>query len=495
MRIAILVLFAATIGMTGASCIPGIDLDAEQNQPVPARKLAATLLLPDISRTVTQGELVRVRWTAANKTGGDAVLDLVVRSRSDDAETILLGGERVSVTGTTQDLLWDTSTFQGPYDLNLRITSGTDVNEFRSTAVITINESPSFVFTAPTDPVSIEVGGETDPSVPISFTSFDRDGDGNAVIRLDTDENHDSGNEVTLTERDLPETRTDETFTWNGKDSASADVEAGEYFLFAEVTDARNADQVIEGLAKITVTAAPEPLTLAITAPDEDTEFLLGTTTSLQINYSFAAGREADVLIDLKLDRDDNNTNGNEVTILSQRLIDPDTETDFFDWFGTDVNGGPIFSGIYRVLLTQSTGSGTPTIVAADGRVLFRDADEQPLISLLEPATDQTLTAGSFLTIRWRDDDPAGTSTVRLFLDDDANPAEPTETDTAEMEILNSRSAGPDDVQDTFQFQVPSTLAPGTYFIFAYVDRDNTAPFEVSSVAAGRLIIRDPSNP
>ena len=103
------------------------------------------------------------------------------------------------------------------------------------------------------------------------------------------------------------------------------------------------------------------------------------------------------------------------------------------------------------------------------------------------------MAAGSFVTIRWRDDDPSETATIRLAIDDDMNPQEATETDDPEMEILSGRVASGDGVQDTFSFQVPSTLAPGTYFVFGYIDRDGAAPFEHSSVAAGRIIIRDPN--
>jgi hypothetical protein len=50
-------------------------------------------------------------------------------------------------------------------------------------------------------------------------------------------------------------------------------------------------------------------------------------------------------------------------------------------------------------------------------------------------------------------------------------------------------------VSDSFSFQAPATLDPGTYFLFAYIDSDDAAPHEQVSVAPGRLIIRDPANP
>ncbi|MCC6357837.1 MAG: hypothetical protein IT450_03770, partial [Phycisphaerales bacterium] len=83
---------------------------------------------------------------------------------------------------------------------------------------------------------------------------------------------------------------------------------------------------------------------------------------------------------------------------------------------------------------------------------------------------------------------------VFLFIDDDVNPQEDTETGAAEIQILANRTAGGDGVQDTFAYQIPSSLGPGTYYIFAYIDRDSTRPFDHSSVAAGRINIADPNN-
>ena len=48
-------------------------------------------------------------------------------------------------------------------------------------------------------------------------------------------------------------------------------------------------------------------------------------------------------------------------------------------------------------------------------------------------------------------------------------------------------------MQDTFAFQVPASLGPGVYSIFAYIDRDSTRPFDHASVAAGRIKIADPN--
>jgi len=125
--------------------------------------------------------------------------------------------------------------------------------------------------------------------------------------------------------------------------------------------------------------------------------------------------------------------------------------------------------------------------------VFRRSNAGQPLIALLEPATDQNVSNSSFLKIRWRDEDPNEAATVRLTLDDDRIPNETTETDADEREILSGREAAGDGVLDIFDFQTPADLAPGTYYLFAYIDRDGSPPFDNISVSAARIIVPDPS--
>lgn len=477
--------------LQGGSCPPGIDLNAEENTPIAPQQLAVVLLLPDASRTVAQGEFVRVRWTTAKLVSGDAIVTVLVRSRLDDQETILFGGVRVDTIGSTKDIFWDTSTFAGAYDVVVRIESGSMRDDFTGTSVITVNTPPRLTFTAPSTPATIAVGGDTPPSLRIAWLGVDPDGSGRAAIGIDPDEDHSTGNEITIAERDLQTTETLQSFDWNGtRSGGGGDVDPGTYFLFATLTDGVNTSRLAEGLVQITVEEAEktEATMLAVTEPAEDTTFLT-TDSPITIEFTFPDSQEDEVLIDLKIDTDDNHQNGNEQTILSQRLIDADTTEDSFAWNGTDSGNSPVAEGIYRVVMTVSSGSGTPNVVQSDGLIFFRSTAETPLIALLAPASNTTLAAGQFLSIRWRDDDPSETATIRITLDDDGMPAEGTETDDAEIEILTGRAASGDGVQDTFSFQIPGTLGAGTYFIFAYIDRDGSAPFEHNSVAAGRLII------
>jgi hypothetical protein len=328
------------------------------------------------------------------------------------------------------------------------------------------------------------------PTVTIRWTGFDLEGTANLEIFADPDADHESGNELSLVQAVLAAAAEIDTFEWDGGNADASEDEDATYTLFATVDDGVNPAQTIEGLARITVPLdSTMTFTLEFQAPDEDIEFLADDDP---LAIEFTLDEKDDVLIDLGIDTDDDHTNGNEQLILFQRLIEKDTNEESFDWDGTDRHGDAVDDAIYRVYIVVNRGSGTPQTLNADGLVLRRAETDTPLIAMLEPASDRTKDAGDFETLKWRDDDPAESATVRLTLDDDEFPDEAVETDEDEIEILADRQAKGDGVQDTFAFQVPSDLGPGTYYIFAYIDEDGAAPYDHVSTAAGQIIIEDP---
>lgn len=492
-RIAFIGLLAVAIG--GGACIPLIDLNATQGQPPPATTLGASVTRPTADRTVPSGAVVAIEWTAGNTTGNEAIGTLLVRRRADRAETILSGGVRITATGVRESFTWDTTGFDGgAYNIIVRITAGALTDESIGTGIITINSPPDLTFTDPFEDATLpdpDADNET-PTVRIRWSAFDADGDGKMELSVDPDSDPENGNEILLLERDLASDASFDSFEWNGDDMDGERVETGTYRIFARIFDDVNPSRVVNGLATITIPDAVEPVTNKVTEPSEDRQFL-ASETSTKIQYTIA--ESDDVLIDLKIDTDDNHQNGNEVTILAQRLVEADTDSGDFDWNGQDSAGVVVGDNIYRVFMVINRGSGPPTTLEAAGLIFRRSEENKPLIGLLQPATDQTVNLGQFVTIRWRDDDPSETARITLRVDDDAMPQESTETGAAEIEILTGREAKGDGVQDSFAWQVPSNLAPGTYFIFAYIDRDGAAPFEHASVAPGRIIIRDPAMP
>ncbi len=794
MRIGFFAVLALTAILVAGTCVP-----PPADAPVePSTSLGIAIHSPSVDRTVAQGTVVQIEWSAANLTAEPARVTLLAESRVDLSQTTLTTMD--DVVGLTSLLVfeWDTSSVSsGQHVILARITAAGRTEEATASGKLSINGPALFEFTAPTEPRTL-LAGET---VTITWTASDSESGTIARIGIDLDENHDSGDEIFITDAELNETSQEGTIEWDGTDTTGTQVDDGTYFLFALIDDGFNPVQRVPGLTQITVGEgdgdksdtgdggdedAGSDAVLGIIKPDSNVEFLKGGDA---VTIEFGINDPDDLLIDLKLDTDDNHANGNELTILSQRFVSAGTKTDTFDWTGNDASGNAVPDGIYRLVLVASSGMGVPRTESASGLLFRRSPDTKPLsrqtwerradawslvvpddspkprrdhamvfdaqreqtflfggtssdgassqnftwdrltwtelvvsspparldhamaydamrqqtvlfggafptgrlgdtwewdgtawtqlvspdvlspparnghamayrdssqrtilfggstdaglsaetwawdgsawtepkpanvpparsdhamaydaerdvivlfggkganglladtwtwngsdwkpatsdqnpsarsrhamaydtvrrlvvlfgghtgtvdagdtwewdgnawteaspdnapaarqshamaydsaagqmvvfggqtgialIGLLEPATAQTVTPGQFLTIRWRDDDPTGVAPIRLTVDDDPNPAEASETGAAEIEILSGREATADGVQDTFAWQVPGTLLPGTYYIFAYInDTSDVGPGGHNSVAPAPFIILDPA--
>jgi len=487
---------------TGATCIPLIDLNANKNPMDQPIQLAVSVLQPSADRAVALGTVVEISWTAANLTGEQAIATVLVRSQTDGSESIVAGGVIVDTTGATQSVAWNTADFGGGDFLAVvRIEAGGLREEDVGTAVITINTPPEFAFTEPfvdttlgadIDPNDPNMAGTT-PTIAIRWTASDPDGDGQAMLGLDEDGDHESGNEVFITDTTISVASDFDSIEWDGTDVDGAMVSGATYTLFAQVFDAVNSNRFVDAPARIIVPVEPNMPTfsLAVTQPEMDTQFLLADSP-LTIEFTF--DEADDVLIDLKVDSDDNHLNGNETTILAQRLIARKTNMDTFDWNGNDSDGGVVADGIYRPFMVVNRGAGAPAIVEASGLIFRRAVDNKPLIALLEPGADRDVNPGDFVTFQWRDDDPNESATIRLVLDDDPTPSEAVETMGAEREILSGREAKGDGVQDSFAFQIPADLVPGRYFVFALIGRSGMGD-EHTSIAPAEVVVLDPNQP
>lgn len=783
MRYALLVIVLALGAMTGATCVnPPLGADDPNLQTT---LIAVTLNSPSRDRTVPEGTQVDVDFSAVYDGDGVATITIYAENRSTLAASAIHTVDSVHGTIGPIQINWDTTGIEaGLYSLRARISDGVRTRDNTAAGRITVDAAPSFAFISP----AVDTEKATDATLEIRFRAFDPEDQGSVRIGLDLDEDHASGNEITINEQDLPTTSREITVDWNGRDTGNTVVDPGSYHYFAILEDGVNPIREVEGLALIIVPdpddvePEPDPVELGIREPSKDVEFIPGAPQALHIE--FGVNSSSDTLIDLKIDSDDNHANGNEITILSQRLVKANTEADSYDWVGTDSNGAIAPPGIYTLIIVQNTGSGTPVTRAASTQVFLRTADVvesrqtwelassnwtltepedspsqrrdhamaydaarsrsvlfggladgvannetweydranwtqrsingptarsehsmaydldrnvtvlfggadgatlsdetwkydgstwtnlgvagpsarkdhaaafdqqrgvmivfggfdgtnllgdtwewdgaawtlrapatspsprrghamaydavkqhvvlfggndaggvndetwewdgatwtqkspqhspvarrghtlvadsgrseivlfgggsgatalsdtwtwngedwtqletvltpaareghaatydvagsrmvvfgggagKPLISILEPNTTQTIDPGAFVAIRWRDDDPTGRAIVRLVVDDDPTPAEGTETGSAELEILATRDATPDGVQDSFSWQVPSTLTPGTYYVFAYIDSDGAAPYDNHAVAGGRIIVRDPT--
>lgn len=484
----IISLAALSIVLLGAmadGCFPIID-ERDTTPALPSTPLGAAVSKPSTNRTVPVGTVVTIEWSAANLTGEEGVATVLVVFREDQSETIIDGGVLIQSESIARASVWDTAGFaEGEYAVRVRVEAGGKSDEATAPGAITLDDAPSFTFTEPFQPTSLTRGGNDPIDVTIRWSAGDSGGDGKATLAVDPDLDHESGNEIDITEVDLPTQVELGSFDWNGNDIDGNGVEAGTYNLFARVTDGAGNESIVNGLATITVVVDDsDPVNTELTEPAEDTEMLGDATVTIKATFD----EENDVLIDLKVDDDDDHQNGNEITVLSQRLITSETHEDTFVWNGQDASGTVVRDGIYRAILLVHRGGTQPTIIEGDALIFRRAVAEKPLIACINPATNQTLKAGQFLSIAWRDEDPGETAKVTLTLVSGATP--PVET-----VILSNREAKGDDVQDSFSYQIPLALAPGIYSIRASIDRDDATPPDHDSTAVGKLIIKDPNDP
>lgn len=493
--------------LAGATCVPLFDLTART--PTAGTQLGVSVRAPSQTRIVPTGTKINVEWSVGNLTSDQAVATVFVRSRDDGSRTIIDGGVIIPGQTFNDTTVWDSTGFpSGDYGFQVRVETVGATSTADSDATITLNDPPSWEWLEPSEPTTLTEPNDpndpnaenTDPQLTFRWSAGDTEGDGTYAISIDPDLDHTSGNEVTIQEDSLPVDVQVDFFDWNGNDTGNQRVEAGTYNYYVTISDEVSPERIIEGLAQITVPEAPpEPndIVLAVTKPAEDTTFL---TTDPPLAIAYTLDEPNDVIIDLRIDADENRRNGNEITILSERLVETETTSGNFEWDGTDSDGNAVGDGIYNVFISVNRGTATPATVDADGLVFRRSFEDQPLIGLLGPATNTTVNAGDFVQVRWRDDDPNGDALIRLTLDDDDTPDQGEDgsdpNDIAERTILDNRSADGDGVQDTFSYQIPtlSNLPPGTYFIFAYIRRPDGPAYDMISVAAGRIIVADPAN-
>ena len=486
MRIAILVAAALSMLLVGGTCLPLVDTINNRVIDPDGRKLAIALRQPTSAETLAGGETLSILWTGSNLTGDTATVSISVESRDDLSRTTLVSGIAFVGTSDGGEYRWDTTGFSGPYAIILRIATANTSYEETGPELITIDAPPTFAFRQPTADVTFESGD----SVTIAWFGGD-DGATTAEIGLDPDGNHTTGNEVIIHEPNLPNPAAFDSFEWTGNDSSGSSIDHGTYYLYATVSDEINPEIIVESDVLITIVEEVADEGIVVVEPAEDVDFV---DTDDFVTIEYRVNKSSDVLVDVKLNTDNSLTNGNEITIDSQRLVEADTDPDPFEWDGTDSGGDAVPDGIYEVFISVSTGGSSPQTATADGLVYRRTTDTEPLIGLLDPSGVESLDAGDYLVIEWRDDDPGEEATIRITLDDDDEPNSGEDgsdpNDIEEIVILEGRAALGDDVQDTFTYQIPGSLDPGTYYIFAYIDQDGAGNV---SIAGGRLVVSDPA--
>lgn len=356
MRRACLAGLLGILALAFGACVPG----ATDNLSQYAGALVLTIEKPLQSRTVPEGTVIEIAWVAFNDTEAPASITVVAEGRPSLTTHTLATNLPVTGGRTPGSYQWDTAGFDAEkYIIRVQLVGegGVEV-ERRASGEITIDGIPQFEFVLPTADAVLEEDGR----IAIAWNASDPEGVATAQIGLDPDLVHDNGDEIFIEEVTLPDEDDRESIDWAGRDIDGQIVEPGTYNLFALVDDEVNELFFVDGLARITVEKPEEPeeeTEPGIIEPAEAVEFL---TAGDPLTIEFGVNNETeDTLVDLKLDTDDAHTNGNEIAILLQRLVGADTETDTFDWDGSNSDGNPVGPGIYSLLQLLSTGAATPT--------------------------------------------------------------------------------------------------------------------------------------
>lgn len=479
---------AGTYAVIGRASLPAQsdEIDAPGRITVNAPPEFA-FTAPAADAALPIGGTLTISWTGGDRDSTASLALLLDPDADHDSgnEVLILDALELPNTPAANSFDWSGNDIdgaivaQGVYNLFARVTSGaSDEKVFESGVRITTpNRPPTLTFTAPTGPTGVDRGA----TLNIQWSVEDPDSTPFVTILLDDDDQNDAADATpprTLVSRQQD---SDGTGEFNLDTTA---VEPGDYFIQALVSDDTNEPVfVATGFAFTVRNGAPS---VAFTAPSADVDFL-ASQGALSIAFDVTDVGD-DVLVDLKIDPDDNSANGNEITILAQRRVTGAAAGQTFDWTGVDSGGNVVPDGIYRLFAVSSDGSNPAVTNLAGPQIRRRAAAGKPLVALLAPDATATRNPGEFLAISWRDDDPTGAATIDLLLDDDATPDESAETGAAPTLILSGREAPGDGVLDSFAFQLP-TLAPGTYFIQA---RISGGGFTQTSVAQGRLIVPDP---
>ncbi len=123
--------------IAGSACLPLID-ETKRTAP-PGTSLAVAIVEPTRALTVTAGDPVHLEWAAANLTGELATVSIMLESRTDLAQTILLDALPLETIGGSGSLTWDTTSFSGPYSVIARINTPNLSDEAKSPGLVTVS--------------------------------------------------------------------------------------------------------------------------------------------------------------------------------------------------------------------------------------------------------------------------------------------------------------------------------------------------------------------
>ncbi len=332
-------------------------------------------------------------------------------------------------------------------------------------------------FTKPREDAEL---AEADDSITIEW-EMDHGGLGGSLsLGLDADLDHTSGNEEILAGGG-PFDGSLTSFELIASMITAGELEPGTYYLYAWIEQSGLDDMFVTAPVQITLGNFSPP-TMEFVDLDDDLEALVGDTVTIEWDDEDV---DDNATIDLFVDPDQNHNNGNEIQLLWNRLEDPDGEDDRFAWNTTGQRPDE-----YYVFATISDGRDSVD-VEADGRIILRNCQDCPLITLIQPASVVSSDVTRTVAISWDDGVPSAQAVIALYYVD----FDETETLIADGIEANLDQAGDDLYEwDLLPDDLTESAVPeGAYDVKAYIKDGSASPtpgdFDGWDVASGKVVV------
>lgn len=209
-------------------------------------------------------------------------------------------------------------------DATARITvTVTDPNEATTTKIVQPAGDKTFLATDASLTIEVEVNQPRDTLVD---------------LKIDTDDNSQNGNEITIDSQRLVEAKADPfTFAWDGTDSTGAAVRDGIYRILAFVSSGASTPTITQSSGFVYRRATTDTPLIALILPAAQVTATPGTIISIKWRDDDPKESESDAAlsanIKLVLDKDgDPTTTADQVVVLTGRKAKGDAVNDTFYW-------------------------------------------------------------------------------------------------------------------------------------------------------------------
>ena len=333
-------------------------------------------------------------------------------------------------------------------------------------------------FTKPREDAEL---AEADDSITIQWEMDDGGLGGSLSLGLDADLDHTSGNEEILAGGG-PFDGSLTSLELTASMITAGELEPGTYYLYAWIEQSGLDDMFVTAPVQITLGNFSPP-TMEFVDLDDDLEVLVGDTVTIEWDDEDV---DDNATIDLFVDPDQNHNNGNEIQLLWNRLEDPDGEDDRFAWNTTGQRPDE-----YYVFATISDGRDSVDAEAA-GRIILRNCQDCPLITLIQPASVVSSDVTRTVAISWDDGVPSAQAVIALYYVD---------FDETETLIADGIEANPDQAgDDLYEWDLlpddltESAVPEGAYDVKAYIKDGSASPtppgdFDGWDVASGKVVV------